>query len=150
MNKLIIVGNGFDIHNGLPTKYSDFLKWIITKAIESNELEELVDIESSEIVNQHVNNSLIVDSIGEIVDYFLDYKNGYFINEGKPFYFKSKFRWFNFNVNKMSEFLKSLFSHQSDKNWVDIEMMYYQKLKKCLKLMQKDEKSIEDETKLLS
>lgn len=28
MSRLIVVGNGFDIAHGLPTKYSDFLKYI--------------------------------------------------------------------------------------------------------------------------
>ena len=27
MNRLIIVGNGFDLAHGMPTTYSDFLKW---------------------------------------------------------------------------------------------------------------------------
>lgn len=28
MNRLVVIGNGFDIAHGLPTKYSDFLKYI--------------------------------------------------------------------------------------------------------------------------
>ena len=27
MNRLIIVGNGFDLAHGLKTKYSDFINW---------------------------------------------------------------------------------------------------------------------------
>ena len=29
MNRLIILGNGFDIAHGLPTKYNDFITWYI-------------------------------------------------------------------------------------------------------------------------
>jgi TPP-dependent 2-oxoacid decarboxylase len=30
MNRLIIIGNGFDIAHGMPTRYSDFVKWYLT------------------------------------------------------------------------------------------------------------------------
>jgi len=33
MNKLIIIGNGFDLAHGLKTKYSDFIIWYLNKII---------------------------------------------------------------------------------------------------------------------
>lgn len=27
--KLVVIGNGFDLYHGLPSKYSDFAKWLI-------------------------------------------------------------------------------------------------------------------------
>ena len=32
MNKLIIIGNGFDLAHGLKTKYSDFLLWYLNNS----------------------------------------------------------------------------------------------------------------------
>ncbi len=32
MNRLIVIGNGFDIAHGLPTKYSDFMEYLLTLA----------------------------------------------------------------------------------------------------------------------
>ncbi|MCK9207170.1 MAG: bacteriophage abortive infection AbiH family protein [Salinivirgaceae bacterium] len=34
MNRLIIVGNGFDIHNGLETSYAHFIDWYLKMAVE--------------------------------------------------------------------------------------------------------------------
>jgi hypothetical protein len=31
MNKLILIGNGFDLAHGLKTSYSDFMLWLINK-----------------------------------------------------------------------------------------------------------------------
>lgn len=31
MNRLILLGNGFDIAHGLPTKYNDFITWYISE-----------------------------------------------------------------------------------------------------------------------
>ena len=36
MNRLIIVGNGFDLAHGLETSYSSFVKWYLTKYIEKS------------------------------------------------------------------------------------------------------------------
>jgi hypothetical protein len=34
MNKLVIIGNGFDLAHGLPTSYGDFINWYWKKVIE--------------------------------------------------------------------------------------------------------------------
>lgn len=31
MNKLILIGNGFDLAHGLKTDYNSFIKWFVTK-----------------------------------------------------------------------------------------------------------------------
>ncbi len=33
MNRLILIGNGFDLSHGLKTSYCDFLKWYIAEAL---------------------------------------------------------------------------------------------------------------------
>ncbi len=35
MNRIILIGNGFDLAHGLPTRYSDFLNWYWDKRVES-------------------------------------------------------------------------------------------------------------------
>lgn len=34
MNKLIIIGNGIDLHNGLKSDYQSFIKWLIRNKCE--------------------------------------------------------------------------------------------------------------------
>ncbi len=36
--RIILIGNGFDLAHGLPTKYSDFLLWYINKAIQKHNI----------------------------------------------------------------------------------------------------------------
>jgi len=35
MNRIIIIGNGFDLAHGLKTSYKDFLEWIKSKIVEN-------------------------------------------------------------------------------------------------------------------
>lgn len=50
MNKLIIIGNGFDLAHGYKTQYSDFMQWIWSQSIYSNEFNnELIEIHSDVI-----------------------------------------------------------------------------------------------------
>ena len=50
MKKLFIIGNGFDIAHGLPTKYSDFQNYLINKYPEASD-ENLVVPQSSIMPN---------------------------------------------------------------------------------------------------
>ena len=34
MNRIILIGNGFDLAHGLPTSYKDFINWYWNKWIE--------------------------------------------------------------------------------------------------------------------
>lgn len=34
MNRLVIIGNGFDLAHGLPTRYEDFINWYWDKRVE--------------------------------------------------------------------------------------------------------------------
>src|SRR5690554_4121567 len=43
MNKLIIVGNGFDLDNGIRSSYNDFVKWQIGKLIKTQFRGESID-----------------------------------------------------------------------------------------------------------
>lgn len=151
MNKLIIVGNGFDIHNGLSTKYSDFLKWLIKRAINTIEEDDLLDnlirIDITPINDKYSNNAPKYAHIDEVIDFILDYSIE-FPKEGIFCYLKDKF--LNYKIKNISEFFKTLLTHQLQKNWVDIEMMYYKELKRCLKLMQIEDKIQEAEIKLES
>lgn len=49
MNRLVIVGNGFDLAHGLPTRYGDFLFWYIKSAV----------IESQQVLNVAISDPLI-------------------------------------------------------------------------------------------
>ncbi len=126
MNRLVIIGNGFDLAHGLPTKYSDFIDdyWKSvcdtngTKAI-INDKDEFVTIickfgytyNSSEY--SAIDNLKSYDELKNFIERNQN-KSGDFIMEFKNLFFK-----------KISEY--------SIENWVDIENEYYKELKKIVK-----------------
>lgn len=133
MNKLIIVGNGFDIHNKLPTKYTDFLIWYLTNCFESasnndggfRELIELSQVKISQGVNCRNMDDHKALALWLINEYGFK-SSGYspdFISNGSMY---------KFHITSKSELFTQLLSHQFERNWVDIEMTYYKLLKQCL------------------
>ena len=133
MNKLIIVGNGFDLHNGLPTKYSDFLKWFLRNSIEcsikgEDNFCELLKISRSK--NHAGSIYFKAIDIDNLVDKFFKINNKQFELDGKLFEFNNDY--IRLNIESISPFLMLLISEHYERNWVDIEMLYYKELKDCL------------------
>jgi len=138
MNRLIIIGNGFDLAHGMKTSYNDFLLWYLKKSFkkaydfEVHEddlciinfqgqgipaIEEFKDVkkfisydETPDIKYSKIDNALILDYIRSLSS-------------------KNIFRLFF-----KHSFLKLLFSNCSTYNWVDIEIEYYKYLKELVKL----------------
>ncbi len=133
MNKLIIVGNGFDIHNKLPTKYTDFLIWYLTNCFESEsrgdgKFRELVQLSSQTL--SYSNGCISVESFKDLALWLIndfDFKT----SEYSPDFLSNRIM-FKYQIVSKSELFTQLLSHQFERNWVDIEMTYYKLLKQCL------------------
>jgi hypothetical protein len=145
MNRLILIGNGFDLAHGLKTSYHDFildyLKGCIVAAIED---------ESNSLTTYNNNN--VLGYSDELIEVFVSkkYKISFpsdsfsnFMNIPKLIddikSAKSITNILNLTNNAIiiikhkSDFTQSLFNECITKNWVDIEGMYYEELKKYLK-----------------
>ncbi len=128
MNKLIIIGNGFDLAHGLKTKYSDLI----------NSFWESLLLECDKLnLNMHKNNTTIGDKLpivfaNEIYsiqisnvfalpeDYYINTK----INEGLDKVLEEVNQNFIIDIkNSLFEFLLKQIEIQ---NWVDIENEYYE------------------------
>ncbi|MGJ8660925.1 MAG: AbiH family protein [Bacteroidota bacterium] len=110
MNRIILIGNGFDLAHGMKTSYSDFINdyWKSTKA----------KIQSSSAYSVYIDNLITIDRTPErwlIGDDFESIKNSIQNSSGK-LQFKNKF-------------LEILTNKSDIQNWVDIEDEYY----RCLK-----------------
>lgn len=145
MNKLILIGNGFDLAHGLPTSYSHFINdfW---KNIHLNytkdEYKKLIHIDEQ---NSDFFSYNKVENFNDFYSKLQNYcmENGHQINrsdqylvtlKGKPNYYIFKFK---------SSLFKIITTRNSIQNWVDIENMYYLELKKIVKYT-----SIDNEQKL--
>lgn len=105
MNKLYLIGNGFDLAHGLETRYSDFLLWYINKSI------RLFNASHSNIYEDDL---MVLDSNGYKINEFdsLSSFKKYLKNPGAAF--RPKNHLFGRILNQLD-----------DLNWVDIEYEYY-------------------------
>lgn len=118
MNRIILIGNGFDLAHGLKTSYADFILWycenMIQKSLssDSGEVKDLLCTfkkrsDYSSILSQIQNLRQDVEK-SETVDKIIKK-----INEDRRF------------RDSKTPFFASIFDTLSNKGWVDIENIYY-------------------------
>lgn len=132
MNRIILVGNGFDLAHGLPTRYSDFIEWYwrewgekIRGAFSSSIEDGLCSFELKEESGLH----------------YLAYAwNGSYYQKENPFQAwdpclitnvsKTDDKIFNFKYK--DDFFKEICDSVETRGWVDIENVYYKHLSQVL------------------
>lgn len=120
MNKIFIIGNGFDLAHQLKTKYKDFILWYINHSFESlaktNQYEdELIFISCSQNLKQFKFNT-----IKEFTEY-LTYARKNVLN----FQFKYK-----------NYFFSKIIQNHIEPRWVDIESFYYSEILKLYRIIE--------------
>lgn len=106
MNKLVLIGNGFDLSHGLKTKYIDFILWYLNNAVQT-------------LIKDFIySDSLIEASIHYRTEPPRDFKSINDFHEFRKLYSDIKF-------NYRFAFFESLLKRVDDPNWVDIESEYY-------------------------
>jgi hypothetical protein len=121
MNRIILVGNGFDLAHGLNTKYEDFVLWYLKTWVEKN-------------------NRGDVPKIG---DKLIDVKLKNSIFNKLCLCFESGKKYLKYNV-KPSKLLERIFLSIKTKGWADFESDYYELLKELLR-KRNEVKNINDE-----
>ncbi len=138
MNKLVLVGNGFDLAHGLNTRYNDFVlwyfNWVLTELVEKKELsDQLIEISFSQGRIQSFPSE--VTSINGFKELLKNHE-GYVT-------FRIKCALFKILYNKTIEL-----------NWVEIEYEYYSYLKSLFDRMEsnsfRNSKKIEAQVKVLN
>lgn len=126
MNRLIIIGNGFDLAHNLKTRYSDFIDFLWKK--EAEKIYQNLDkpIYDSELIRINIKNNesrsykLHSVTMKKDINNYFEFKKE--IEEHEKI-----------NVIAKNKFLK-LISEERIKNWVDIENEYYSILINILKI----------------
>lgn len=110
MNRIILIGNGFDLAHNMKTSYSHFIDDYWESVI--NEIQNQPPL--SKYVNSEIEISKTPQSLSEIKTYDTLIKT--LKNHNSEIWFKNKF-------------LQVLMVYKDTQNWVDIEKQYYQLLK---------------------
>lgn len=123
MNRLVLIGNGFDLAHGLKTRYEDFLNWYWWQKLRiaaTKHDEEYNDLLCKMTI-------LTEDSWFSIVFYDLTLKGYLEDGDGKAIYNYLKN---NKKVKlELSPFFERIHNSIDVKRWVDIETEYYELLK---------------------
>lgn len=149
MNRLILLGNGFDLAHGMKTGYKDFILWYIKKCLavadkNKNHEDGLVKI-SIQIHNHYGYTFGEMKNTSDLVDFL--YKNSHlenFLLNGriKANYIQDLYNPFVSQVK--SKFLLKLISKCTQANWVDIEHEFYKELKMLLQQPQKNAEALDE------
>lgn len=139
MNRLILIGNGFDLAHGLKTDYNSFILWYLkkclTKAFDPGSLhyeDDLISVDTI-IPNHPLKFSSSIDNqingISDLVDHY--YKAGFSeLFDQEWLYTNTSERIRNpFKIKTKSIFFNSLIRKCSHSNWVAIENEFYKSLK---------------------
>ena len=130
MNRLIIIGNGFDLAHGLKTSYKDFINWYWEQRIDNfvyNNTPELKDC----LCTVYITKECEFQSWSSFASH-----NSYFKNfdstrkcAGLEFFqfIKENRKYF---IIKHTPFFERITNSIETKGWVDIENEYYELLKK--------------------
>lgn len=128
MNKLVIIGNGFDLAHGLPTRYTDFISWFWEK-----EKIRLKDKNNWKHVKEAADNeytdSAFTTSERVYDCYVYEDENIRLINNTDTFE-KDIALIPEFSKKIKDNFLRQIYKSKPNK-WVDIEKEYFKALKKA-------------------
>jgi len=131
MNRLVIIGNGFDMAHGLKTSYMDFINWYWDKRLDSF-------VDNVTKLSEDCLCKLIIkdDTILNCWNVFA-FNNSYFkdISGNRKYSSYDVFKQIQkhqelFSV-ECTHFMRTILQSWESKGWVDIENDYYQLLKQC-------------------
>lgn len=132
MNRIVLIGNGFDLAHGLKTSYKDFINWYWDQRLHSIILEHQA-VSADELCSMKIYPTSGYDNW-----YLFSCGNSYFKNpfknewiiSGREFieYLKGKPDFFNVTYSSL---FKNICKNIETKGWVDIENEYYDLLIQC-------------------
>jgi len=118
MNKLVIIGNGFDLAHGLKTSYKDFLLWYLKKLFEERKNESNRSLASINVKRGFIEVDFNGGRSFEDINTIHDFKE-YCDNR-------------HLEIVSRFTFIKELINDDI-KRWVDIETEYYTQIKQIYK-----------------
>lgn len=135
MNRLVIIGNGFDLAHGLPTSYKDFIDdfWKNFKdKCKSQEYQKLI-LTNDAYDGYYLGYKSIEnfnDLKSNLSEYCLEYS--YQFNE-VDLYVLTKSGGTVFKIFQFKNYFFKIINVKNSQNWVDIENEYYRELKTIVK-----------------
>ncbi|MCL2247128.1 MAG: bacteriophage abortive infection AbiH family protein [Lentimicrobiaceae bacterium] len=151
MNRIILIGNGFDLAHGLKTGYKDFIEWLLEK--EATKVKEHLATKDVANIRRGRAESYESDNISVISESFNTWYTQPNNSNYQDFLFNKKH--YNLRVDYKNLFLRKIIEKTHLQNWVDIEEEYHQEIKNIIQkkseyslfgLIAKEDKASEKKT----
>lgn len=113
-NRLIIIGNGFDLANGIPSSFNDFILWYIKKAVKSSFEQKKGYIDNAIWIRKNENYGISSEKLSQLLEI-----NNY--NE-----FIKHLGLLKIELLGKNNFLKRILNNVENHGWVDIERIYFE------------------------
>lgn len=136
INRLIIIGNGFDLAHGMKTKYKDFVNGYLRQRINEHRVSTSPKKTEDKLMSIIPSN----DSVERLYNY---------LDTRKPKENIDKVRACGYEV-KLSPFFEKIIEEIENKNWVDIEFEYYKHLCSLLKKLDLSDEEDTNEINVLN
>ena len=128
MNRIVLIGNGFDLAHRLKTSYADFINWY-WEQWRDRLIKSKSQIECDKLCSFNIHSDFYHNTLGGLINYY-----------SSQWCEKKAYEFVNFICNNLLEIevifsplIKRIKESVEKKNWVDIEADYYDLLKDCLK-----------------
>jgi len=135
MNRLILLGNGFDLAHQLKTSYNDFILQYLKKAFTGAEKDKVYEDGLLKITkrDRHPIKMGEIMSVNDYVDHFYEkgFKQIIGVSDIKAEGFANFYRN-PFKIEIKNYLIEALITNCSSCNWVDIENEFYELLKSVL------------------
>lgn len=144
MNRLVLIGNGFDLAHGMKTSYNDFLLWYLKRCFKAADWNIHYKDPLIQITLPHQNTQSSMPSGWCNTDEFFDelYQNSdlydFLVNAQLDQQYYRKYFYY-YKVTLHSAFFKNLLEKCTNATWVAIENEFYEELKRCLALEDGDQ-----------
>jgi hypothetical protein len=114
VNRLVLIGNGFDLAHGLKTSYKNFIDWYMCKAFEIFCKQNSYEDPLIKIKQNYIGSTLTWETIPKTFEEVLDR-----ISSNKTYV----------SYDFPSMFFKKLVASFTENTWVDVERFYFRLLK---------------------
>lgn len=118
MNRLVLVGNGFDLAHGLKTSYCNFISWYLEEALKTFHAKQYYNDDLLLISHRHKHMQYFPPLPPKSKEKVIEAFN----------YLQSESCW---NVEIKSELIEKTIDKTFELNWVDIEVEYFDELFNC-------------------
>ena len=149
MNRIILVGNGFDLAHGLKTSYGSFIEWVCSSFIKNAVNSEDLYFENKVFKISCHQRKPSENPVNSLRDAFLNYTN---VNglKGEELTLNDLIKmrgdkWLkiirvSIKWEEKNLLFSDLLERRTTYNWVDIEEIYYKKLKEAAKISSEEQR----------